>query len=137
MLLTLEQEATRQHLPMPSPERLDKIIDSMDRMDIVIQEREDALRLLQTGQEKERPGEWRHNFLGRTFWYEFREWPIPWHLNTKHKRKRFFYLPFVARYKRLMLEKYLRKEARRKSLERKKEKLLQKKFPHLATQSQS
>ncbi|KAG8136192.1 hypothetical protein E2320_009163, partial [Naja naja] len=32
------------------------VIKSMERMDQVIQEREDALRLLQTGQEKEWPG---------------------------------------------------------------------------------
>lgn len=52
MLLTLEQEAKRQRLPMPSPERLEKVVDSMDALDKVVQEREDALRLLQTGQEK-------------------------------------------------------------------------------------
>ncbi|XP_066477832.1 large ribosomal subunit protein uL29m [Tiliqua scincoides] len=137
MLLTMEQEAKRQRLPMPSPERLEKVKDSMDRMDHVIQEREDALRLLQTGQEKERPGEWRHNFLGRTFWYEFKEWPIPWHLNARHNRKRFYFLPRVNRFNRLELEKYLRKEARRKNLEKKKEKMLKEKFPHLATQFQS
>ncbi|XP_033006591.1 39S ribosomal protein L47, mitochondrial [Lacerta agilis] len=137
MLLTLEQEAKRQRLPMPSPERLEKVKDSMDRMDLVIQEREDALRLLQTGQEKERPGEWRHDFLGRVFWYTFREWPIPWYLNAKHNRKRFYYLPNVNRFLRLRLEQYLRKESRKKNLQKKNEKRLKERFPHLGAQSQS
>ncbi|KAF7242555.1 39S ribosomal protein L47, mitochondrial [Varanus komodoensis] len=105
MLLTLEQEAKRQRLPMPSPERLDKVKKSMERMDLVVQEREDALRLLQTGQEKERPGEWRYDFLGRPFWLKF--------------------------------EKYLRIENRKKVLQKKKEKQLMEKFPHLAKQSNS
>ncbi|XP_030897800.1 39S ribosomal protein L47, mitochondrial isoform X2 [Leptonychotes weddellii] len=69
MLLTLEQEAKRQSLPMPSPERLEKVIDSMDALDKVVQEREDALRLLQTGQEKARPGAWRRDIFGRIIWY--------------------------------------------------------------------
>ncbi|TFK01843.1 ubiquitin thioesterase OTU1 [Platysternon megacephalum] len=69
MLLTLEQEAKRQRLPMPSPERLEKVEKSMGRIDLVIKEREVALRLLQTGHENPRPGEWRNDFLGRTYWY--------------------------------------------------------------------
>lgn len=42
---------------------------SMKNIDLVVREREIALRLLQTGHEKPVPGEWRHDFLGRTFWY--------------------------------------------------------------------
>uniref|UniRef100_A0A803SNM4 Large ribosomal subunit protein uL29m n=1 Tax=Anolis carolinensis TaxID=28377 RepID=A0A803SNM4_ANOCA len=137
MLLTLEQEAKRQRLPMPSPERLDKVKDSMDRIDRVVQEREDALRLLQTGQENERPGEWRHDFLGRLIWYTFREWPVPWYLNSKHKRKRFFYLPNVKPFIRLRLEKYLRRKVQKENLQKQKEKLLLEKFPPHETQSQS
>ncbi|XP_063162481.1 large ribosomal subunit protein uL29m [Candoia aspera] len=137
MLLTLEQEAKRQVLPMPSPERLEKVKTSMERMDQVIQEREDALRLLQTGQEKEWPGEWRYDFLGRVVWYTFREWPIPWYMNARHKRKRFYYLPNVKPFIRLRFEKYLRMKNKQENLKRKKEERLQQKNPHLATQSQS
>ncbi|NXS46302.1 RM47 protein, partial [Balaeniceps rex] len=69
MLLTLEQESKRQLRPMPSPERLEKVEKSMKNIDLVVREREVALRLLQTGHEKPAPGEWRHDFLGRTYWY--------------------------------------------------------------------
>lgn len=41
----------------------------MKNIDLVVKERETALRLLQTGHEKPVPGEWRHDFLGRTYWY--------------------------------------------------------------------
>ena len=83
MLLTLEQEAKRQRLPMPSPERLEKVVDSMDALDKVVQEREDALRLLQTDQEKPRPGAWRRDIFGRITWHKFKQWPIPYYLNKR------------------------------------------------------
>ncbi|XP_015278837.1 PREDICTED: 39S ribosomal protein L47, mitochondrial [Gekko japonicus] len=137
MLLTLEQEAKRQRLPMPSPERLEKVETSMERMDQVIQEREDALRLLQTGQEKQWPGEWRHDFLGRIIWYTFREWPIPWHLNSKHNRKRFYFLKNVEPFNRLRLEKYLRDQYKAKRREQTNRRKLLKRYPHLAAKSES
>ncbi|XP_054242059.1 39S ribosomal protein L47, mitochondrial [Indicator indicator] len=137
MLLTLEQESKRQLKPMPSPERLEKVEESMKNIDLVVKEREVALRLLQTGHEKPVPGEWRQDFLGRTYWYSYKEWPIPWHLNEKHKKRKFYYLPHVNKFIRLRVEKNLRERVRKQSLERKKRKVLESKFPHLAAQSQS
>ncbi|XP_070609776.1 large ribosomal subunit protein uL29m [Erythrolamprus reginae] len=135
MLLTVEQEAKRQLQKMPSPERLEKVIKSMERMDQVIQEREDALRLLQTGQEKEWPGEWRYDFLGRIIWYTFREWPIPWYLNARHKRKRFYYLSNVKPFLRLRYEKHLRTRYKEAAAKRRREKGLQGKSPAAESQS--
>ncbi|XP_026710603.1 39S ribosomal protein L47, mitochondrial [Athene cunicularia] len=137
MLLTLEQESKRQTRPMPSPERLEKVEKSMENIDLVVKEREIALRLLQTGHEKPVPGEWRHDFLGRTYCYTYKEWPIPWYLNKRYKKKKFYYLPHVERFIRLRLEKFLCKRARGQNLERKRQKLLKKKFPQLAVKSQS
>lgn len=137
MLLTLEQEAKRQVLPMPSPERLEKVIKSMDALDQVVQEREDALRLLQTGQEKARPGAWRRDIFGRIIWHKFKQWPVPWYLNKRYNRKRFFAMPYVDHFVRLRLEKHARIEARKKNLQKKKEKLLQAKFPHLSQDRKS
>ncbi|XP_045706785.1 39S ribosomal protein L47, mitochondrial [Phyllostomus hastatus] len=132
MLLTLQQEAKRQILPMPSPERLDKVVESMDALDKVVQEREDALRLLQTGQEKARPGAWRKDIFGRIIWHKFKQWPIPWYLNKRYNRKRFFAMPYVERFERLRREKQARIQARKKHLEKKKAEQLKEKFPHLA-----
>ncbi|XP_054437800.1 39S ribosomal protein L47, mitochondrial-like [Pteronotus mesoamericanus] len=129
MLLTLQEEAKQQILPMPSPERLEKVLDSMDALDKVIQEREDALRLLQTGQEKARPGAWRKDIFGRIIWHKFKQWPIPWHLNKRYNRKRFFAMPYVDHFDRLRCEKQAPIQARKKNLEKKQAKLLQEKFP--------
>uniref|UniRef100_A0A8D2B580 Large ribosomal subunit protein uL29m n=1 Tax=Sciurus vulgaris TaxID=55149 RepID=A0A8D2B580_SCIVU len=137
MLLTLQQEAKRQRLPMPSPERLEKVVDSMDALDKVVQEREDALRLLQTGQERARPGAWRRDIFGRIIWHKFKQWPIPWHLNKRYNKKRFFAMPYVDHFVRLRIEKQARLKARKQSLEKKKEKRLQEKFPHLSEAQKS
>ncbi|XP_072474517.1 large ribosomal subunit protein uL29m isoform X2 [Notamacropus eugenii] len=137
MLLTLEQEAKRQRLPMPSPERLDKVSESMDALDKVIQERDDALRLLQTGQERPRPGAWRKDIFGRIIWHKYKQWPIPWYLNKRYNRKKFYVMPYVEQFVRLRLEKYLRGEAKKKNLQKKKQKILQRKFPQMSAEAQN
>ncbi|KAK3557407.1 hypothetical protein QTP70_026658 [Hemibagrus guttatus] len=83
MLLTIEQEAKRQCVPMPSPERIKKVERSMRRLDTAVKEREDALRLLQTGQERGRPGEWRRNIFGKTLWLSLEK-----HLRSKTRKER-------------------------------------------------
>ncbi|XP_024419597.2 large ribosomal subunit protein uL29m isoform X1 [Desmodus rotundus] len=137
MLLTLQQEAKRQILPMPSPERLEKVVESMDALDKVVQEREDALRLLQTGQEKARPGAWRKDIFGRIIWHKFKQWPIPWYLNKRYNRKRFFAMPYVEHFDRLRREKQARIQARKRNLEKKKAEQLKEKFPHLSEAQKS
>ncbi|XP_072264248.1 large ribosomal subunit protein uL29m [Pyxicephalus adspersus] len=120
MLLTLEQESKRQRVAMPSPYRLYKVTKSMEHLDKVVNERETALRLLQTGQEKGRPGEWRKDCFGETTWHNFKEWPIPWYINKRHMQKKFFALPYVDHYERLKLEKQMRADARKRNADRKK-----------------
>ncbi|XP_021099312.1 39S ribosomal protein L47, mitochondrial-like, partial [Heterocephalus glaber] len=132
MLLTLEQAAKWQCLPMPSPEQLEKVVDVMGALDEVVQEREDALRLLQTGQEKARPGVRRRDIFGRITWHKFKQWPIPWYLNKRYNRGGNNSLPYVDCFIRLRTEKQARISARKKTLEKKKQKALREKFPHLA-----
>ncbi|KAI3368734.1 hypothetical protein L3Q82_025720 [Scortum barcoo] len=131
MLLTLEQHAKRQRIPMPSPERLKKVDRSMTRLETVVTERETALRLLQTGQEKGRPGAWRRNIFGYVYWYRFKEYAIPWYMNTRYKRKRFFTPNFVQPHVRLRIEKHLREKSRKASLERRTQAKLREKFPQM------
>ncbi|XP_018528728.1 LOW QUALITY PROTEIN: 39S ribosomal protein L47, mitochondrial [Lates calcarifer] len=137
MLLTLEQEARRQRVQMPSPERIRKIERSMIRLETVVNERETALRLLQTGQEKGRPGAWRKNIFGYTYWYRFKEYAIPWYMNRRYKRKRFYTPKFVQPYIRLRIEKYHRERARKANLERESQAKLKQKFPHMKVSSSS
>ncbi|KAK7889463.1 hypothetical protein WMY93_025023 [Mugilogobius chulae] len=131
MLLTLEQEAKRQRLQMPSPERIRKVERSMIRLETVVNERETALRLLQTGQEKGRPGAWRKNKFGYVYWYRFKEYAIPWYMNTRYKRKQFYTPKFVEPHIRLRIEKHLREKARKKRLQRETDKKLKELFPHM------
>ncbi|XP_066522211.1 39S ribosomal protein L47, mitochondrial [Hoplias malabaricus] len=135
MLSTIEQEAKRQSTQMPSPERIKKVERSMRRLDTVVKEREDALRLLQTGQEKGRPGEWRRNIFGQTYWYRFREHPIPWYMNKIYKRKRFYTPLFVSPFTRLRIEKHLKSKARREQREKRKQKKLLEQFPKKTAQA--
>lgn len=58
---------------MPSLEWLEKVVDSIGALDKIVQEREDALSLLQTAQEKARPGVWRRNIFGRIVWHKVQE----------------------------------------------------------------
>ncbi|XP_041647780.1 39S ribosomal protein L47, mitochondrial [Cheilinus undulatus] len=131
MLLTIEQEAKRQRVAMPSPERLKKVERSMIRLETVVKERETALRLLQTGQEKGRPGAWRRNVFGYVYWYRFKEYAIPWYMNKRYKRKKFYTPKFVDPYIRLRIEKHLRDKARKANMKRDTETKLKEKFPHM------
>uniref|UniRef100_A0A8C6N034 Large ribosomal subunit protein uL29m n=1 Tax=Mus spicilegus TaxID=10103 RepID=A0A8C6N034_MUSSI len=124
MFLTLEQEAKRQSLPMPNPEHLEK-------------EREDALRLFQTCQEKPRPGAWRRDIFGQNIWHKFKQWPIPWYLSKRYNRMLFFTMPYVDCFIRLRIKKHSHIEARKRSLQKKIEKFLQAKFPHLSQDQKS
>uniref|UniRef100_A0A3Q2DVL3 Large ribosomal subunit protein uL29m n=1 Tax=Cyprinodon variegatus TaxID=28743 RepID=A0A3Q2DVL3_CYPVA len=135
MLLTLEQEAKRQRVQMPSPERLRKVERSMIRLDTVVNERETALRLLQTGQEKGRPGAWRRNMFGFEYWYRFKEYAIPWYMNKRYKRKKFYTPYFVQPHIRLRIEKFLREKARKADLKRKSLAKLKERFPQMKVPS--
>ncbi|XP_071777974.2 large ribosomal subunit protein uL29m [Centroberyx gerrardi] len=135
MLLTIEQEARRQRVQMPSPERLRKIERSLIRLETVVKERENALRLLQTGQERGRPGAWRRNVFGQISWYRFREHVIPWYMNTRYKRRKFYTPKFVEPHVRLRIEKHLRAKSRKASLEKRKLDKIKEKFPLMKASS--
>lgn len=107
----------------------------MIRLETVVNERETALRLLQTGQEKGRPGAWRNNVFGYVYWYRFKEYAIPWYMNRRYKRKRFYTPDFVQPHIRLRIEKHLREKARKVNLEKQTQAKLKEKFPHMKVSS--
>uniref|UniRef100_A0A8C5MNM3 Large ribosomal subunit protein uL29m n=1 Tax=Leptobrachium leishanense TaxID=445787 RepID=A0A8C5MNM3_9ANUR len=135
MLLTLEQESKRQRLAMPSPERLSKVNKSIKRLDTVLTEREDSLRLLQTGQEKPYPGDWRTDIFGETNWYTYKEYPMPWNMNRKYKENKYFALPYVDHHARLKIEKNLRSRVKERRAEKEKQRDLEKRFPNMLKKS--
>lgn len=65
MLMTLEAAAKDQFQIFPSPERLNKVQDSMDNLELVVRERNKAYHLLETGETGERPTAIRNGPVGK------------------------------------------------------------------------
>lgn len=70
MLLTMEQEAKDQFKLFPSPERIDKVNDSMKNVEDVVRERNVAYHQLETGEKGERPGKMETSRLGIRYYYK-------------------------------------------------------------------
>lgn len=69
MLLTMEHECERLIELFPSPERLDKVQESMNNIETVVRERNKAYHLLETGRDGERPARVEANAIGMRFLY--------------------------------------------------------------------
>lgn len=70
MLLTMEQECKDQARLFPSPERLDKVEDSMENLECVVRERNVAYHKLETGETGERPGKMETSAFGLKYYYK-------------------------------------------------------------------
>ncbi|XP_031638588.1 39S ribosomal protein L47, mitochondrial [Contarinia nasturtii] len=90
MLLTMEHEADEKFELFPSPERIDKVEESMENIETVVRERNRAYHLLETGQDGERPARVETNQLGLRYFYRTREYFIP----QKYSRKKRFFNPY-------------------------------------------
>lgn len=73
MLLTMEQAAKDNVENMASPERIDKVEESMKNIEEVVKERNRAYWKLEVGDENfvERRRAFRKDIFGRWRWYEF------------------------------------------------------------------
>lgn len=71
MLLTMEEDAKNECRLFPSPERMDKVQDSMENLECVIRERNRAYHLLETGLDGERPSEKATNRFGINYRYRW------------------------------------------------------------------
>lgn len=69
MLLTMEEDAKSECRLFPSPERLDKIEESMENLESVVRERNRAYHLLETGETGERSVKDEVNYFGLNFKY--------------------------------------------------------------------
>lgn len=72
MLLTMEQEAKDQVRLFPSPERIDKVEDSMENLETVVRERNVAYHELETGETGERPGKVEINAFGLKYYHKYK-----------------------------------------------------------------
>ncbi|XP_072046444.1 large ribosomal subunit protein uL29m-like [Amphiura filiformis] len=129
MLMTMEEEAERLKVFMPSPDRLDKVVESMQNLKQVVKERDEALNLLNTGQRELHPGRWQYTPFGFKRFVRPKEYILPQHMNkyaaTKRKKYGRYMLPFIREW----MEQELRKRRRLAASERKKIQKLRERYP--------
>uniref|UniRef100_A0A0A9W606 Large ribosomal subunit protein uL29m n=1 Tax=Lygus hesperus TaxID=30085 RepID=A0A0A9W606_LYGHE len=88
MLLSMQHELNEKWEPFPSPERLDKVHESMVNLEEVVRERNRAYHLLETGETGERPGRVEVGKLGMNFFYKTAEHAIPPEYNNHWFKKK-------------------------------------------------
>ncbi|XP_029826016.1 39S ribosomal protein L47, mitochondrial [Ixodes scapularis] len=129
MLLTMEEAAKEACEYFPSPERIDKVRESMDNLETVVRERNEAYFLLETGETGEQPWILRENIFGLVTKYAKREHLVPRNSNPKG----YFLLwrnKDLADFLRLYREKALNREENFARRDRLKVMSLLKRFPH-------
>ncbi|KAI0238324.1 39S ribosomal protein L47, mitochondrial [Lamellibrachia satsuma] len=110
VIMTMEAEYKRQSELFPSPERLEKVEESMENLLDVVAERDRAYHLLETGETGE-PGERvAINQLGLYYTRRCQEHYVPLEYSRKFKKYTRFNGPWQDRYKQLLREKLLLKE---------------------------
>ncbi|XP_046397014.1 39S ribosomal protein L47, mitochondrial [Ischnura elegans] len=87
MLLSMEHESNERMRLFPSPERLDKVQESMNNLEEVVRERNRAYYMLETGEDGERPGRLAINRLGYRFFYKMKEYAVPYQRNLRWWRR--------------------------------------------------
>ncbi|XP_045614785.2 large ribosomal subunit protein uL29m [Procambarus clarkii] len=130
MLLTMEHAALEEHKLFPSPERIDKVEESMKNLEDVVRERDRAYWLLETGETGERPSAVVHDALGRVVRKEFDEHPIPEWMQPKtnevESKK-----GDIWRFQRLLKEKEFVERRKTLRLIRNHVCMLLRRFPHM------
>ncbi|XP_037800175.1 39S ribosomal protein L47, mitochondrial-like [Penaeus monodon] len=104
MLLTMEFACKEEFKLFPNPERIDKVEESMKNLEEVVQERNKAYWLLETGETGERPGARVKDELGRLVYKRFTEHAVPIWLH-KQSKSSIHRGAAVRRFQRYMREK--------------------------------
>lgn len=87
MLLTMQQAYKDEFFPMPNPERMDKVEDSMENLEEVVRERNRAYHNLEVGTDGERDNYQRVDFSGRLVPYKPLQHAIPRYMNKMFNNK--------------------------------------------------
>lgn len=133
MLLTMEHECNEKMELFPSPERLDKVNESMTNLEEVVRERNRAYFELETGETGERPAKLVTNSLGLKFYYRMFEHVIPKYANRKWKETHQFHYrgSAVHKFLRLYREKLYNVKRKQRNRERNEVMHLLKRFPNM------
>lgn len=109
MLLTMEEMYKKNAESFPSPERIAKVDESMENILVVVDERNVAYNLLETGESKQLMSYRRYNSFGHIQKYKPREYLVPWWLNKQWKLKYHYKkLPFWSKHYRNLYRVQLR-----------------------------
>lgn len=87
MLMTMEENAKEEAALFPSPERIDKVQDSMENLEFVVRERNEAYHYLERGETGEQPAEMRTGVFGLRYHHKMFQHLIPEYLNSKHRAR--------------------------------------------------
>ncbi|XP_014243007.1 39S ribosomal protein L47, mitochondrial [Cimex lectularius] len=131
MLLTMEEEYKRNVELIPSPDRIDKVKESMVNLEDVVRERNRAYYMLETGETGERPGKVMSNPLGMHFFFKAGEHVIPEEMNAHWYKTRRLYTnrKECMRFLLLMGEKKYLEKRRARNRERKHVMQILKRYP--------
>ncbi|XP_041378068.1 39S ribosomal protein L47, mitochondrial-like [Gigantopelta aegis] len=131
MLMTMEAEYTRQCELFPSPERVDKVEESMENILAIVDERNEAFSMLETGKSNKPEKRVVRNFLGLKYHRTPKEYAIPSFMNKFYRLTHAPYRSSMNMYINLYKEQKRRERMRELRREQKNMKMLEKKFPHL------
>ncbi|XP_015364705.1 PREDICTED: 39S ribosomal protein L47, mitochondrial [Diuraphis noxia] len=133
MLLTMEHECKAQFELFPNPERIDKVEESMNNLETVVRERNEAYYKLEVGESAERPGQLVTNLLGLNFFYRKFEHLIPKFLNRQWRIKHTFNVVNgnIEKFQRLYREKLHNANRKRRNRDRNHVMHLMKRYPNM------
>jgi len=86
MLLTMEEAHKQELVPMPNPERIDKVEESMENLEEVVRKRNRAYYNLEVGWDGERDRVHRQDCLGRRVPYKPKEHAMPFLANSSYRK---------------------------------------------------
>jgi len=104
MLLTMEHASKEDYYIFASPERIDKVKESMQNLEEVVRERNRAYHLLETGETGEREISIVKDQLGRKIFRRHREYVVPIWMNRRELESRSAQGTQVSKFVRLLKE---------------------------------
>ncbi|CAH1776192.1 unnamed protein product [Owenia fusiformis] len=133
MLMTMEEEYNRELELLPSPERFEKVEESMENVLKVVKERDRAYNLLEKGETGE-PGGYRDtNILGQKYWRKRRESVIPSFMNKTFMARHDHLGVWMNKLRRREIEQKLRVRTKALRRDRQRKENLKRRYPNADT----
>lgn len=128
MVMTMKHMYDRAMEPLPNPERIDKVEESMENLLEVVRERNQAFQLLEYGKTDEPKPYITRNAIGIPYVRTPEEYYIPKHLNRQYQLMHSTYQSWMKKYLALYEEKLRRQRNSKKRKQRKDQKAMIEEF---------